>query len=197
MFFPENMTFQYFFFDTDIGYFLQMIPIALIVGIAYFFYRKKKTPELGKGKIVAASLFPAYLAALLGLTLFMDFIMDGYYYLINHRSPYPVGEGGYTWFSFIYDFDVDFYRLFTSEQVGNILLFLPFGVLHPLFNRKSTWKRTFIMGFLTSFLIENIQPFMDRSFDLNDLILNTFGVALSTLVFYGIRRLIRRGKKQG
>lgn len=197
MFFPEDMTFQYFFFDTDIGYFLQMIPIALAAGIAYFFYRKKKTPELGKGKIGAASLFPAYLAALLGLTLFLDFISDGYYYLFYHRSPYPIGEGGYDWFSLIYDFQVDFYRRFTSEQVGNILLFLPFGVLYPLFNRKSTWKRTLAMGFLTSFLIENIQPLMDRSFDLNDLILNTLGVALSAAVFYGLRRLIRKGKKQG
>ena len=32
MYFPEDMTFQYFFFDTYIGYFLQALPFALLVG---------------------------------------------------------------------------------------------------------------------------------------------------------------------
>ena len=35
MYFPSNMTFQYFFFDTYPGYFLQALPIALIAGIIY------------------------------------------------------------------------------------------------------------------------------------------------------------------
>ena len=35
MYFPSDMTFQYFFFDTYPGYFLQVLPIALIVGIIY------------------------------------------------------------------------------------------------------------------------------------------------------------------
>lgn len=32
MYFPEDMNFQYFFFDTYIGYFLQALPIALVAG---------------------------------------------------------------------------------------------------------------------------------------------------------------------
>ena len=113
------------------------------------------------------------------------FELDGY-----HQSPYPVGEGGYRWFTFVYDFQVTFFRDFSAENLGNILLFLPFGVLYPLFRRGSTWKRTLLMGVLTSLLIENIQPLMDRSFDLNDVVLNAVGVAISTFLFYTLRHLL-------
>lgn len=178
------MSFSYLFFNTYPGYFLQMLPFALSAGLIYFVYKRKKDPTLSKRAITAAALFPAYMTALIGLTLCLDFIRDGYFFLIHHTSPWPQGEGGYTWFSFIYDFQLDFYRYFTAENAANILLFLPFGILYPLFHRHSSWQRTLLLGFLTSLLIENIQPFMDRSFDLNDLVLNTLGVALSTLVFY-------------
>ena len=140
--------------------------------------------------LVLSALFPAYLAALLGLTLFAAMISDVYYILLYHQSPYPVGEGGYRWFTFVYDFQVTFFRDFSAENLGNILLFLPFGVLYPLFRRGSTWKRTLLMGVLTSLLIENIQPLMDRSFDLNDVVLNAVGVAISTFLFYTLRHLL-------
>lgn len=196
MYFPEDMTFQYFFFDTYPGYFLQMVPIALLVGVLFFIFQRKKHPASGMGSAALASLFPAYLASLLCLTLFMQFIHDGYYVLFYHTTPWPLGEGGYRWFTFIYDFDVDFFRHFTAENLGNVLLFLPFGFLYPLFHRGSTWKRTLLVGILTSLIIENIQPLLGRSFDLNDVILNAAGVAGSTFVFYLIRRLCHPKKPQ-
>ncbi len=33
MYFPSDMTFQYFFLDTYIGYFLQALPIAIITAV--------------------------------------------------------------------------------------------------------------------------------------------------------------------
>lgn len=36
------MTFQYFFFNTYIGYFIQALPICLFVGIIYWFIKLKK-----------------------------------------------------------------------------------------------------------------------------------------------------------
>ena len=50
------------------------------------------------------------------------------------------------------------------------------------------------MGIATSLIIENIQPFMDRSFDINDIILNSVGVAVSTVIFFSLRRLF--GKRR-
>ena len=41
MYFPKNMNFQYLFFDTYIGYFLQALPISFLVGIIYYFIKFK------------------------------------------------------------------------------------------------------------------------------------------------------------
>ena len=171
-----------------------MIPIALLACVIYIVYKRKTAPGRSMLSIVLASLFPAYLAALFGLTLFSQMIGDLYYVLFYHRAPWPVGEGGYRWLSLIYDFHIDFFQHFNTENLGNILLFLPFGILHPLFNRESTWKRTLLLGIVTVLIIENVQPLMDRSFDLNDVILNTVGVGISTFVFFFLRRLV--GRKQ-
>ena len=45
MYFPEDMNFQYFFFDTYIGYFLQALPIALVVGALFGIIRFRKDEE--------------------------------------------------------------------------------------------------------------------------------------------------------
>ena len=44
------------------------------------------------------------------------------------------------------------------------------------------------LGIVTSLAIELIQPLMDRSFDLNDLVLNAMGVAVSTAFFFLVLR---------
>ena len=192
MFSQSNMTFQYFFFDTYMGYFLQMIPIALIAYVVSVIYKKRKTSDRCGISPFLAALFPAYIAALLGLTLFSEKIRDAYYVLFYHQSPWPLGEGGYRWFTFVYNFDISFLQYFGTENLGNILLFLPFGILYPLSRRESSWKKTLLFGIGTSLIIENIQPFMDRSFDINDVILNTVGVGISTILFFSVRWLWRR-----
>ena len=42
MYFPDNMIFQYFFFDTYPGYFLQALPFALIAGFIFVLYRSRR-----------------------------------------------------------------------------------------------------------------------------------------------------------
>ena len=41
MYIPENMTAAYFFFDTYPGYFLQALPIALLIGGLWAFRLRK------------------------------------------------------------------------------------------------------------------------------------------------------------
>lgn len=195
MYFPDDMNFQYFFFSTYIGDFLQMVPLALLTCVLYIVYKRRKERGGSLGRAFLASLFPAYLVSLIGLTLFSRMIGDVYYVLFYHRPPWPAGEGGYRWLSLIYDFKLDFFRDFSAENLGNILLFLPFGILFPLFRPNSTWRRTLAMGVVTSLVIETIQPLMDRSFDVNDLVLNAIGTAASTAVFFSLRRLLAPGKR--
>ena len=42
MYFPDNMTWQYFFFDTYPGYFLQLLPPALLAGAVYAPHRLRR-----------------------------------------------------------------------------------------------------------------------------------------------------------
>jgi len=82
----------------------------------------------------------------------------------------------------------------TAELVrnigGNILLFVPYGFLLPLaFNEKG--KYTVLFGLLLTVFIETEQLFTERITDLNDIIMNVFGVLvgyLLFLIFYGIIR---------
>ena len=190
MYFPRDMTFQYFFFDTYPGYFLQALPVALLAGLVYALLRRRRPPRLSAGQLVLSSLFVCYLAGLLVLTLFQYDLADLYYYLFYGHS----GHSGHPWFLFQYDLIPTLHRHFDAENWGNLLLYLPYGVLYPLFRRGSSLWRTVAAGLLTSVVIELLQPVFGRSFDINDIILNGLGVLLSAAVFFGVRALRRRRK---
>ena len=84
MYFPDNMTWQYFFLDTYPGYFLQLLPLALLAGAVYAALRFRRG---GKTKpVLLASLFVCYLAGLLGVTLLLRPISMGWYRLLYHRE---------------------------------------------------------------------------------------------------------------
>ena len=74
-------------------------------------------------------------------------------------------------------------------------MFLPFGILYPLFRQDSTWKRTLLAGFVTTLGIELLQPVFGRSFDINDVILNSVGIVISTIVFYTLKMLFYHGRE--
>jgi glycopeptide antibiotics resistance protein len=71
-----------------------------------------------------------------------------------------------------------------SEQVGNILLFLPFGVLLPLlWPQLNRGWRVMALGVVTSIGIELAQTAMTgiHRADVNDVLLNALGVGLGWL----------------
>ena len=82
MYFPQDMNFQYFFFSTYPGYFLQALPFALAAGIIYIVYQKKGKRQSSIGKMILPSLFVCYMTGLLCLTLFQSIVSDIYYYLV-------------------------------------------------------------------------------------------------------------------
>ena len=72
------MTFQYFFFATVAGYFLQALPFALAAGVWYALRLHKKEPALPGGQVVLRSLFPCYFAGLLVFNIFLYPVSDLY-----------------------------------------------------------------------------------------------------------------------
>lgn len=186
------MTFQYFFFDTDFGYFLQALPIALLCGVIYVAWKRKREPQIGWGKLFLSCLFVCYFVGLLCLTLFLDIIGNGYYRLFYHL---PSGRS-VPWFRGVYDFKLTLWQGLNRENVGNFLMFLPYGIFYPLFHQKAGWKRTVVTGILTVGAIELLQPIVGRSFDSNDVVLNCVGVLLSSTVFFGIKTIYRKNLKK-
>ena len=69
--------------------------------------------------------------------------------------------------------------------VGNIVAFFPFGFFLPLLLHKLRYfGKTICFGMLFSVLVETIQLFsMVGSFDVDDIILNTFGTMIGYIGF--------------
>lgn len=84
------------------------------------------------------------------------------------------------------------------QIVGNLVMFVPLGVLVPLF--WSGWRspsRTIGLGLCMSLFIEINQLFTYRATSVDDLILNTLGAAVGWLCFLLVARLFRVNTRAG
>lgn len=79
------------------------------------------------------------------------------------------------------------YLLFLINIVGNIVLFIPIGILIPIL-WKIKDRYVILIGFLISLSIEITQLFLDRVTDVDDLILNTLGVIIGLLVYKCVKK---------
>lgn len=182
------MTFQYFFFDTYIGYFLQAMPIAIIVAVAWYLLRYRKDQEISTSQKIWGTVFVCYLAGLVSLVVLLDVMGIAWYKLFYHMDPgRSVG-----WFAGNFNFLPDFWRHINIEVIGNFLAFIPLGFLYPLSRPQTSLKKTILVGLLCTVVIEVVQPIFGRAFDVNDIILNTLGVMASSTVFFIIQKAIRR-----
>jgi len=78
-----------------------------------------------------------------------------------------------------YNFDIVFKNL-----LGNIVLFIPIGIIAPLLNtRLLKWVPLILFTFLLIFCVELAQMLLRvGSFDVDDIILNTLGAAIGLLM---------------
>jgi glycopeptide antibiotics resistance protein len=69
--------------------------------------------------------------------------------------------------------------------LGNILIFVPFGLLLPLLNAKfKTFKYLILCSFVCSLFFETIQLLIAYgTFDIDDCILNIIGALIGFLLF--------------
>lgn len=65
------------------------------------------------------------------------------------------------------------------ELLANIVLFVPYGALLPTaFGKFRRWRAVCLAAFVTTLIVELVQPFVGRSFDVDDIIANTLGAML-------------------
>lgn len=92
--------------------------------------------------------------------------------------------------------------------LANALIFLPVGFFPNLLWRRPRWWKGLAVGFCASLAIEFLQLFVNRSTDVDDLILNTTGAFLGGLIALLLGKLVpkltrkfqvevRHGRKTG
>ena len=132
------------------------------------------------------------LAIVIRFVFFPRALLDGKIQplVFDYSKIFPI------WFNIVplkhlFDYDNLFDILW--NVLGNSLLFVPTGILLPIVNKRlNTFPRVILSGALISLCIEIIQlPFFDRASDIDDIILNTLGVALG----YGIYKIFNSKNK--
>ena len=93
----------------------------------------------------------------------------------------------------------DVYDGWLINIIGNITMFIPVGLAWPFcFKKLDTIGKTVLVGAGFPLLIEITQlPFYDRCSDIDDLILNTTGICIGALIYFGVKRLKTRKKRVG
>ena len=78
--------------------------------------------------------------------------------------------------------------------IGNVTMFIPVGLVWPVcFKKLDTLRKTVLWGAAFPLFIEITQiPFHSRCSDVDDLILNTTGIFLGALIYFGIKRLSKK-----
>lgn len=82
-------------------------------------------------------------------------------------------------------------NLFYYNVLGNVALFMPFGYIVASYVKpKQIWTNA-IIAIVVSTTIEIVQLNIGRSFDIDDIILNTIGCVAGFLIFIALRAIGR------
>lgn len=82
-------------------------------------------------------------------------------------------------------------EMFLSNVIGNIVLFVPFGfIIASYIKPKNMWSNV-IIAIIISATIEFVQLRIGRSFDIDDIILNTLGCIIGYLLYIGFNAILR------
>ena len=184
---------------TTFGYFLQAVPVTVVVGIVYTILRlvflKRKGRRIAWLPEVMRLLFVCYLTGLCSLIIlpqsfwlhFFDGIFLGWWeemgeffrlgevILIPTAVEYLRGE--YTLGSWV-----------KEMLVGNIVMFIPFGFFLPFITEKLNRKNAFAIAAIVPLTAEVLQLIVGRSFDIDDLICNFLGIIIGFLIACGIKK---------
>ena len=72
--------------------------------------------------------------------------------------------------------------------LGNVLPFVPVGLLAPFVFRRMTWAKALLLAVGTGLLMEVLEViFQVGIFDVDDILLNSLGVLIGTLVLSKLR----------
>ena len=160
-----------------------------ILAIIYCLFFYKKWYKRSKMIFTINTLMYIYISMVLGVTLMpfpMPFINGTNNLFLKNVNLIPFR-----------DLILNYYGS-VREIFLNVIMMMPFGLLYPII-KKSGFLKTVVMCFLFSLAIESTQllnafwgGLTSRSFDVTDLITNTFGGLLGYLLFVVLKPNIIR-----
>ena len=169
-----------YFIETTVEFISERLPAVLLAtliftGVRWLLIRRgalRRRSNLHEGAVI---VFACYAAVVLSLT----FLPLPFWRFMFHPSPSH------------YDFkstllamlrgEHTIYRWGLTMLIANVLLFVPLGFLVPILWRQRWWQ-TLLTALAATLCIELIQPFFDRSFDVDDIFLNFAGGAIGLLL---------------
>lgn len=151
-----------------------VLSIVIILRVSYFMKSDKK---MVLHEEIFSLLFFAYILALFQLVVEQDVYFGSGFNLRPFEEIFRYEIGSY-----------NFYR----QVIGNILLFVPFGYFATSYTRIKGVGGITIITLLCSSIIETVQYFIGRCFDIDDIILNVVGGIIGFLVFIAFDAIKRR-----
>ena len=86
-------------------------------------------------------------------------------------------------------------RLFIKNIVGNVLLFLPYGYFVSYYLNLKKLKPAIILTVIVSLTIECVQLNIGRTFDIDDIILNTIGGIIGSMIYIIVEKISYKAPK--
>ena len=145
-----------------------VIAIILILKVTYYFKGDKRTFCLHED--IMDLLFLLYLIMLFQLVTSQDLAGGG-----TNLSP----------FKEIFRYEVGS-SLFYRQVVGNIAIFIPLGYFASRYCKIKDLLSIFLVTLLSSGVIETVQYFIGRCFDIDDIILNIVGGVFGFLLYIAL-----------
>ena len=133
------------------------------------------------------------------LAVLIRFVFYPFFTVNGHVRPLMINLSGIqpiriNLIPFVHILDYDNKRETAINIIGNICMFIPTGIILPiLYPRLDRFWKVLLAGAGLSFVIEMMQLLFPGSVsDIDDLILNTAGVAIG----YGIYKLVHRVRRK-
>ena len=174
---------------------------SIIFLIIYFIRLKNKSITVGRSIIDA--VFLIYLICLLNITIFpipfQKTLINDYLISLGGDVSYKYNLIPFmtVWNSLQNAVTYHTYFLELRNIGGNLVLLAPLGLYFHFIKRNLSIRKIIVSGFLISFLIEIIQlsislsiGYSYRSFDIDDLLLNTLGFIFGYKAFLLIKNEI-------
>jgi glycopeptide antibiotics resistance protein len=151
--------------------------------------RKPGSGSDAKTRLFSAIILAAYGTFLIKLLVFKGELLDtelltinfagsstGQVNLVPFRTIWPYLHGEPQW------------SIALINLVGNIALFVPIGFIVPFVYRRTTWRNSLALAVAFSLVIEGMQAVLRLGiFDVDDVMLNSFGVTVGHFIFTGRR----------